>query len=631
MTELSLRSDFPKLDEAEWRALVDKALKGAEFEKALVSKTYDDLTIKPLYTRNDAISPNETGAPGEAPYIRGVKTKSAETSWDIRQLLCDPEPAKANALILEDLEGGVSSVLLRVSAAGQSGVNIHSKDDLAATLDGVFLDYATISLDAGPDTARIVLLLEELWSSKGISPDKALAEWNADPLGTLARTGGLPGDFSQSYDELAELVTKANDKYPQVKAVLASGIPYHEAGASEAEEIACLGATLVAYLRALEERGIAPSQALPKIAFALSADTDFFLNIAKIRAARAVIHQIAKSSGAEEAAKTMHISVNTSERMMAKRDPYVNMLRTTLAAAGGALGGADAVMVLPYTWPVGLPDRFARRIARNTQLVLQEESSLGRIVDPAGGSWFIEQITKELKEKAWTLFQQIEAEGGMAEALQKAFVQDMIRSTRDERAKDIATAKIDLTGVSAFPHLAEDAIKTSPHPVPQPMSDEAITAEPLPLNRLGEPFEKLRDASDRYLEQTKARPAIFLANLGQLKDFNARATYARNFFAAGGIETISSDGFKSPTELADAFKDSGAKIACLCSSDKIYAELAVDAANALKDAGATHIYMAGRAGEMRDALKAAGISTFIFKGCDMLEVLGEAHDLLDLS
>lgn len=631
MADLSLGSEFPKLQETDWRAIVDKALKGADFEKALVSTSYDGITIKPLYTPSDAISPDQTGEPGEAPFTRGVKTISDEMPWDIRQLLCDPDPAKANALILEDLEGGVSSIQLRVTAPGQTGVNIQSLDDLSAALEGVFLDYATISLDAGPATRAQVSLLEQLWQTKEIADDKALAEWNADPLGTLARTGGLDQNFDQAFDELAELVNLAKDKYQNVRAVLVNGALYHEAGASEAEEIACVAATLVAYLRGLEQRGIAPSDALPKICFTLSADTDFFMSMAKLRAARACIYQIAKSSGAEEAAKSMKISVTTSERMMAARDPYVNMLRTTLAAAAAGIGGADAITVLPYTWPLGLPDRFARRIARNTQLVLQEESSLGRIIDPAGGSWFIEQMTSELQNKAWTIFQEIERNGGMADALQKGFVQNLIRETRDARMKNIATAKDDLTGVSAFPHLAEDKLETTPRPLPAPLQDEAITVEPLPLVRLGQSFEDLRDASDRAAAATGERPTVFLANLGTLKDFNARATYTKNFFAAGGIESIASDGFSDAAAAADAFKQSGSKIVCLCSNDKVYAELAEEVAKALKEAGATHIYMAGRAGEAREALKAAGIETFIFKGCDMLEILQTAHDILDLS
>jgi methylmalonyl-CoA mutase len=313
--------------------------------------------------------------------------------------------------------------------------------------------------------------------------------------------------------------------------------------------------------------------------------------------------------------------------MMAKRDPWTNMLRTTAACAGAAFGGADAVTVLPYTWALGAPDRFARRIARNTQLVLQEESALGRVVDPAGGSWYVEQLTSELAAKAWALFQGIEAKGGIASALTSGALQDEIARVAEERAKAVATGRRELTGVSVFPMLGEDGVKVAPNPAPPPLTGTQHV-RPLTPHRLTEPFEALRDAADVFLAKTGARPRIFLANLGEIVEHNTRSTWVWNFLAAGGIEGLNSDGYASADAAAAAFKTSGARIACLCSSDAVYAKEAQAAAKALKAAGAGRVLMAGRPGPEEALLRSAGVDGFLFAGQDAIAVLADLHKAL---
>ena len=391
----------------------------------------------------------------------------------------------------------------------------------------------------------------------------------------------------------------------------------HEAGASEAQELAYLAATLVAYLRAFEAAGVAPKDALPTIAFALSVDTDLFLNAAKVRAARTIIARIAEASGASPA--SVHITAVSSARMMAKRDPWTNMLRTTAACAAATFGSADAITVLPYTWALGVPDRFARRVARNTQLVLQEESQLGRVVDPIGGSWYVEKLTDELAQRAWTLFQDIEAEGGIVAALSSGGLQDDIAKVAETRARSIATGRVELTGVSVFPFLGDDGVKVTPYAEPAPLGKPAV--RPLTPHRLGEAFEKLRDAGDAFFAKTGKRKRIFMANLGEIAEHNKRSQWMWNFLAAGGIEGLTSDGYKNAADAAAAFKASGAKIACICSSDEVYAREAEAAAKALKQAGATRVLLAGRPGEAEQALRAAGVDGFLFAGQDAIAVL----------
>jgi methylmalonyl-CoA mutase len=361
------------------------------------------------------------------------------------------------------------------------------------------------------------------------------------------------------------------------------------------------------------------------IYFRLAADADQFLTIAKFRALRKLFARVEQACGLQP--EPIFISAETARRVMTQRDPWVNVLRTTMAAFAAGLGGADSVTVLPFTTALGLPDAFARRLARNTQLILLEEANLARVADPAAGAGGLEALTEQLCTAAWSLFQEIEAAGGVYAALQSGLIQRKVAATRAERDSAVARGRDPLTGTSAFPDIHE-----LPVTVLEPASTTRTAARsqsiaPLPSIRLAEPFEALRDASDRVLDTTGARPKVFLANLGTPSDFTTRATFAKNFFEAGGIEAITNDGLANVPDLVAAFKASGARLVCLCSSNEIYANEAATTAKQLEKPG-THIYLAGRPGELEDALKAAGVQSFIYAGCDMLAVLQAAYEFL---
>jgi len=283
--------------------------------------------------------------------------------------------------------------------------------------------------------------------------------------------------------------------------------------------------------------------------------------------------------------------------------------------------------VLPHTLALGLPDSFARRVARNTQLILLEESNLAKVSDPASGSGGIEALTQQLCEAAWTLVQEIEKAGGIFAAVRQGLIQGKVAATRKERQADIARRKQVLTGTSEFPNLGEDQVAVEDvRPVAlAPARDTTITFEALTAIRLTQPFESLRDRSDRILQASGKRPRVFLANLGAASDFTARATFAKSFFESGGIEATGDEGFPDIPAMVTACQASGAELGCLCSSDKIYAGEAVKASRALQIAGCRHIYLAGRPGELEAALKAAGVEAFIFAGCDALAVLEDAY------
>ena len=310
----------------------------------------------------------------------------------------------------------------------------------------------------------------------------------------------------------------------------------------------------------------------------------------------------------------------------------INALLLGELVARGYGAPLDAAVRELITAPLGLADPFARRIARNTQLVLLEEANLWRVADPVSGAGGFEALTDALCEQAWTLFQEIEREGGIVESLQAGALQHRIAATRAQREAEIATRRQPLTGTSEFPHLGELPVQVlSPAHAAEvadesgPAAEGGVAVEPLPAVRLSEPFEHLRDLSDHRLAETGSRPKVFLANLGSAAAFTTRATFAKNFFEAGGIEAIGDTGYAEPEALAQAFRASGAHLACICSSDAVYADLAVPAASALKEAGAAAIYLAGRPGELRSALEEAGVTEFIAIGSNLLSVLSEAQ------
>jgi methylmalonyl-CoA mutase len=322
------------------------------------------------------------------------------------------------------------------------------------------------------------------------------------------------------------------------------------------------------------------------------------------------------------------MSAVTAWRALARREPWVNLLRTTMACAAAAMGGAQSIVVLPHTWALGKPDRLARRIARNVHHVLIEEAGLGRVLDPAGGSWYVERLTDQLAHKAWALFQDIESRGGMGAALASGYVQDEVARVAAARARHIATGALELTGVSAFPRLGEEGTDVEPHPEPLAADLNGARVRPLAFERLAEPFERLRDAADAFAKRAGKPPRVFLACLGSQSEHGARTSWVQNFLAAGGIEAAACEGYSSPAGAGAAFAASGPPVACIAGSDQTYAELAEATAAALKGAGAERVYVAGRPGSLDAVLRSAGVDGFLFPGQDAVAMLTAIHSAL---
>jgi methylmalonyl-CoA mutase len=616
--DLRLAADFPQASYDDWRKLVDGVLNGAPFEK-LVGKTYDGLKIEPIYSRAKGVMP-----------IRG---RAAATPWQIMQRIDHPDAAKANVLALQDLENGATGLDIEFQGgAGARGFGVAdaSPETLKPLFDGVIFD-AGISIALNPVLGRgnAGTTLAALIEARKVDPAKVDLRFNYQALSTVAVRGSAAAAWSEMEKPLSKVVSDLMGRDFKGPFVLADGRPVHDAGGSEVQELAFALALGVAYLRTLETGGIALDSARAAISFRLNADADQFLTLAKFRALRLLWARVEKACGL--APKPAFVAAETAWRMLTQRDPYVNMLRTTMATFAAGLAGANAITVLPHTLALGLPDAFARRVARNTQLLLLEESNLAKSSDPAAGSGGIENLTQELCEAAWSLFQEIEKCGGAFAALQQGLIQSKVAATRKVREANIARRKDILTGASEFPNLHEAIVAVEDvKPVRLASDSEAgVTFDALEAKRLAEPFERLRDRSDQILKAKGTRPRVFLANLGTTADFTARATFARSLFEAGGIEAIDSEGFSDPAALAAACKASGAALACLCSSDQVYAEQAIAAAKALQIAGGTHIYLAGRPGEQKAASREAGVTDFVFAGGDALGLLQRAYELME--
>ena len=615
MAELSLARDFPAADAADWQALVQEALKGAPFA-SLRSSTYDGIVIEPFY-----------GRAVDASVIPG---RPQAEPWVVMQRIDLPDAKSANAQILEDLHNAATGLMLVFGGAvGDYGYTLPPTEAaVAAALDGVHLDAGiTLELDFGPPSRQAAGIIADYVTAKGLAPSAVQIRFGFDPLGAMASRGLAP----KPWTELARFVTGriaelANQGFAGPFAV-ADGRPVHAAGGSEAQELAFVLGNAVAYLRAMEAAGIKLADARRYVFFRFAADQDQFLTIAKFRSLRKLWTRIEEACGLEPSRAI--VTAETAWRMMTRRDPHGNIVRGTIAAFAAAVGGADAVTVLPFTAALGLPDGLARRIARNTQTILIEESNLHRVADPAAGSGAIEYLTDQLCTHAWSLFQDIERAGGAAKALESGLIQQAVAKVRAEREANVARRKDTVVGTSDFPDLAEEpaTVLESPQTAAAGTA-QGLRIEPLPRFRLAEPFETLRDASDAYLAKNGERPKVFLACLGRPADFNARASFATSLFESGGIAAVTPESALTREDMLKAFKASSARLACLCSSDKGYASEAADAAKALAAAGATHIYLTGKPGENRKALEAAGIETFLYQGCDTLGLLQNAYQRL---
>ena len=610
--EISLAADFHTPSQADWEKEVLKVLnrrrpEGKELNieqayKRLTSTTVDGLEIKPLYTKDDGVE--ELGYPGVFPFVRGATIRDGgTTAWHVAQLHEHPNPETSKKAVLTDLERGATAVFLRVDP------DALSPQDIPAVLGDVLLDLAPVYLSSATMQLEAAKALADFMAANEIDSAGMTGSFGIDPIGAAALAGTEP-DLSA----IAEGLELAKP-FPLIKPFVVDATIYHNAGAGDVHEVAYALGVGIEYVRAMVDAGLSVDDAFSKILFRVSATTDQFATIARLRSLRGRWARVGEVLGVSESKSGATQHAITSQRVLTRDDAYVNMLRATVSTFAAAVGGAEIQTVLPFDQVAGLPTDFSRRIARNTQVLLAEESNIGRINDPAGGAWFVESLTNQISTKAWEVFQGIDAEG-FVKALNDGTIKAQLDELNADRAKRLATRKLPITGVSMFPNYKEEPVSREARP-------DAPELKGLTPMRDAQVFEDLRDRSSKAREANNA-PKVLLACLGTRRDFGGREGFTSNLFQVGGIDTILAEGEK-PEDFARQLKEADAKVAVLCSSAKVYASQGVDVAKALRDAGAETVYVAGQISELGEGGEAA-VDGNVFDGMDVVELLTTTLD-----
>ncbi|HTR13447.1 MAG TPA: methylmalonyl-CoA mutase family protein [Roseiarcus sp.] len=593
---------FPAYGEADWRKAAEAALKGRNLE-SLASATADGLRIEPLYTPAD-----------------GPRAVGPDGPWRVIARVDHPDAGEANAQALEDLAGGADGLQLIYSGAiGAYGFGLkrHDPATLHAAFDGVRFDAGpTFELDLGPEAPRQALGLGALVERSGAKPVDCTVSFGLDPFAVCA-FGPFPEDWAAHARPYVEAALELKARGFAGPFVVADSRCVHAAGGGPSQELAFALSAGVALLRALSEAGAPLDEARRLVAFRLAADADEFVTLSKFRALRLAWARVEAACGLEPT--KARVQAETAWRMMTARDPYVNMMRGDIAAFSAGLGGADSVSVLPHTLALGLPDSLGRRLARTGQLILLRESNLAFVADPAAGAGAFEALTKGLCEKGWALFQEIEAQGGLPAALAAGAFQRRVAKNATALKRDVARLKWPITGVSAHPDLAERPADLAPA-APERETIAAAAGALAPM-RLAEPFETLRDEADAIFGRRGRRPTAYLIALGPEPSHRRRVAFMREWFAAGGIDTAYDGESATPDEAVAQLERSGADFVCLCGDDEAYAAHAESFARAIKADGAGDIVLAGRPGKRETILREAGVTNFVFAGCDAVATL----------
>lgn len=666
---LDLAADFAPPGYEDWKKEAIALLKDAPFDRKMFTPTYEGITLKPIYNADDIQgSPVPGSFPGVPPYVRGTRPCGfAAEPWAVAPMTCLPDPSVLNTALRQGLESGETAINLCLARHGGADGKRPpgTLSEWLCALDGCDLSQTPVFIQSGAEAGAAAAMLAAVAEKKGLDGHRLAGCVECDPLGDLAETGRLDGSLAARYDIMADLAAWAAGTSPRLRTVAVRADRWPEAGANAVQEVAFAVATGTEYLREMTARGLGVNEAAGAIRFTFSVGPQFFLEIAKLRAARLVWSNVVLASGGGEAAARMVIHARVAGWNLSRLDPHTNILRATTEAFSAVAGGVDSLDTGLFDAPARTPGAFSRRISRNIQIILAEEARMAQVIDPAGGSWYVESLTLELAAKVWELFREIERRGGMGAALQEGYPQAETEAVFRKRVENVDRRKDTLLGVNMYPNLDETPLRDEDaepwEAVAEPCTDpagpgtdavpilrgdppptgpdrvraaaaaaaagacidslsrwffpekgEPLTVTPVRPRRLAEGFEALRHAAGAWLEKTGRRPTVFLANLGPLTQHRARAEFAAGFFQAGGFDVINPKGFPTPGEAAKAAVESGASVAVLCSTDDTYPELVppfVEAARASRPE--LIVVLAGYPEAQVDAHRKAGVDEFI--------------------
>jgi methylmalonyl-CoA mutase len=628
-----LFAEFPAATPADWRKAAEESLAGAPFEKKLVTKTPEGIDLRPIYTAEDTAGLAGQW-PGLPPYARGTDPLGQRAAgWHICQEPDSTDATAFNAALLSDLKRGQNAVSLPLRSPAGRGLTLATVDDVDRVLRGVSLAAVPLFAHAGITALPLTALLLAWLKREGRPATDLHGAVLADPLGELIAAGALPVSLAQACDDMAQHVRLVRSDGIALRTVGVNAALWAEAGANAVQELAFGLATGVEYLRALHERGMTADEAGPQFLFMHALGSNLFMEIAKLRAARLLWARAVGAAGGGAEAQRLVCHGRTTRWNKTVLDPHVNLLRTTTEAFAGIVGGCAGLQVGTFDECIRPPDDFSRRLARNIQIILAEECQLGRVVDPAGGSWYVETLTHQLAAKAWALFQEVERRGGMGVALCAGYPQSLVEKTAGDRLTAAELRRDGIIGTNLHPNLRE---KLPAVGIVQPAMSVAagvVTVKPLVPRRRAEPFEALRRRTEAHLARTGARPKVFLATFGPRKQHAARADFSAGFFAAGGFETVSAKSSDTPEAAAQAALASGAPIVVLCSTDETYPLLVPACAQALKAAAKPPlVVLAGlpATSELQTQFKAAGVDEIIHLRANCANVLSSLLTQLGL-
>ncbi len=696
-----LLTEFSPVGYNAWKTLVEAELKGAPFDKRMFTSTYEGVTLKPIYCSDDGAKvAHANSMPGFAPFVRGTRAGGyVSQPWRVSQEIVASNPADFNTAARHGLERGLTALNIVLDKAGRNGadpdwpgagehvgvagLSIATLSDLDRALEGVDLETVPLFIRSGASGMPVGAMLAALARKRGVDLGKLRGCVEISPLGVLAHEGSLPQSLAGAYREMASFTAWAAMNAPQLQTICVHARAWHEAGGNAVQELAFALAAALENFRELNIRGLDVETVAPRTRIAFTVGTQFFMEIAKLRAARLLWARLVAALGGSEAAQRAMLHVRTSLFNKTTFDPYVNMLRTTVESFAGVLGGCDSLQVGAFDEVVRPPDEFSQRVARNQQLLLREECLLTKVVDPAGGSWFVETLTEELARRAWAMFQEIEKLGGMSKAMRVGWPQAEVAKVAAERLKNVARRRDSVIGTNMYANVTEKpldipvvdmeafqklrakqvaAARTEaeiPHhkAVLNRLSgivgkadselfeacveavaagatlgeitrtirikDEAdVPIKPVSLTRAASQFERLRKAVEESAAKAGQRPKIFLANMGPLRQHKARADFARGFFEVAGFEVVVPAGAKTADDAAAAALKSGANAVCVCSTDDTYPEIVPALVKTLRaQKPDLFVILAGYPTEQIEAHKAAGINEFIHIRANALEVL----------
>ncbi len=661
--------EFEKPSYEVWREAAEKTLKGASFEKKLFTKTYEDITLKPVYNQDDiAELKNSENLPGFYPYLRGALAGGyRDESWKIVQEIPYKSPADFNKAAKNDLARGVDALCIILDENYGQHVNfINTLEEMETAFDGIDLINTPLSFRAGEKTSAVAALLKAYCDKNGIDSQNICGAFNIDPIADLATKGDINASVEEKAEEIKNLFDFCNANLPGFKVVGINTAPYFNAGSNSVQELGFAMATAADYLGNLVEAGLDINQIAPKFHFHMAIGPNYFMEIAKFRAARMLWSKIVKEfDGNEESAKTRILGM-TNKVNKSDLDPYTNMLRATSEVFSAAVGGCTGICVSSFDENLRVPNDFSRRIARNTQLVIKEETHINELADPAGGSYFVEKLTAEVAEAAWNIFREIEKAGGMAKALNDGIPQGMIKEIVTKRRKNIATRKDTLLGTNKYSNITEEKVPSNNNvqeynpeykstdlhinnmaeavdaatkgvsifDINSAMNKgkETVSAEALIPFKAFAMYSALRENADKYKAENGEFEKLYLACFGRLNQYKGRADFSYDFFNVGGFISEIGKDFADTNQAAKAFKESGSRVVVICSSDDVYPEVVPGFAKKVKeDNPDATIILAGYPTDYIDQFRNAGVDEFIHVRANNYEILSGLQKKLGIA